>query len=151
MKEQLKITPMKKVILSVLVAASVLTGNVAIAQTQNAESVKKEKQHKHQRQSVDEQVAHLKTELGLREDQVPQVKEAITAHREAMKSLKKANKDNTDKAAAKEQFKAERKAFKEKMKSILNEAQYKKYEEMMKERRKAHKGNHKKDKQKKAE
>jgi hypothetical protein len=130
---------MKKVIFSAMIAVSLLAGNAAMAQTQNTESVKKEKENKKHRPSVDEQVAQLKTELGLREEQVPQVKDAITAHREAMKSLRKENKEN------KEAAKAERKAFKAKMKSILNEAQYRKYEEM----RKQHKKEHKKGAQKK--
>ena len=145
---------MKKVILSVLLAAGLVAMNHANAQqtqTQTQDQTPAKTEHKKHGPTIDEQVAQLKTELGLREEQVPQVKDAITAHRETMKTLRKENKDNTDKAAAKEKYKAENIAFKAKMKSILNDAQYKKYEEMKKDQRKAYTGEHKKNKEKKAE
>lgn len=139
---------MKKLILSVLVAGVMLAGgNVAYAQKASEKKAKKEQMKQERKvQKHGDKLERLKTELGLREDQVPQVKQAIAEHREAIKKIRE---ENTDKQVAKEKRKAANLAFQTKMKSILNEAQYRKYEQMMAERKKAMKGKHKGQKKQK--
>lgn len=131
---------MKKLFVSVLLAASLLAGNTVFAKGKGNDPAKKEQ--KVQKQG--DRLEKLKTELGLREDQVPQVKQAIEEHRNAIKAI---HAENLEKQVQKDKIKAANQAFQTKMKSILNEAQYNKFQQMVKDGKKAkkheNKGKHK--------
>lgn len=81
---------------------------------------------------ADKRADHLKTELGLSEDQRSRVKAAVLLKNEEYKAIKARYKDSANKKGMGQELKAVNQKFRTSMDEILDKGQKDKYEEMNK-------------------